>query len=111
MGGGVPHFLFESTYDVAHGTDLIPDAISRETSDETPIAERWGGWYVTGQDGGAVHLGNIQPPATTLRLRSSKVRRSSLATLDALFDTSPYLRSHQRHRRAAGPGASGLGAQ
>jgi hypothetical protein len=91
MGGGVPHFLFESTYEV-QGSRLIPDAVARETTDQTPIAERWGGWYVTGGDGGAVHLGNILPPATRLPVSFEKNRRSSLGTLDALFDTSAYLR-------------------
>jgi hypothetical protein len=91
MGGGVPRFLFESTYAVDRGK-LIPDAVARETADETPIAERWGGWYVTGQDGGAVHLGNIQPPGTPAPVAFDKVRRGSLASLDSLLDTSPYLR-------------------
>ncbi len=92
MGGGVPRFLFESTYEVAHGK-LIPDAVARETAYETPIAERWGGWYVTGQDGGALHLGNIQPPAANTPVALDKVRRGSLASLDSLLDTSPYLRN------------------
>jgi len=92
MGGGVPRFLFESTYDVAHGK-LIPDAVARETAYETPIAERWGGWYVTGQDGGALHLGNIQPPAANAPIALDKIRRGSLASLASLLDTSPYLRS------------------
>jgi hypothetical protein len=91
MGGGVPHFLFESTYDVQHG-HLLPDADTRETSNETPIADRWGGWYVTGNDGGSRHLGNIQPPDTHSPVEFDKVRRSSLASLKSLFDTTPYLR-------------------
>jgi hypothetical protein len=92
LGGGVPRFLFESTYEVQHGK-LIPDAVARETADETPLAERWGGWYVTGQDGGAQHLGNIQPPAANSPVALDKVRRGSLASLDSLLDTSAYLRN------------------
>ncbi len=91
MGGGVPHFLFESTYDRA-GANLIPDAVARETTDETPIAQRWGGWYVTGQDGGAFHLGNILPPESRSPVNIDKIRRGSLASLDSLLDTAPYLR-------------------
>jgi hypothetical protein len=91
MGGGVPHFLFESTYGV-NGPTLLPDGVARETTDETPIAERWGGWYVTGKDGGAFHLGNIQPPPTSTPVSVNKVRRGSLNSLNALFDTSRYLR-------------------
>jgi hypothetical protein len=92
MGGGVPRFLMESTYEVAHGK-LMPDAVARETADETPIAARWGGWYVSGQDGGALHLGNIQPPATNAPVAFDKVRRGSVASLASLLDTSPYLRN------------------
>jgi hypothetical protein len=50
VGGGVPHFLFESTYDVAGGK-LIPDAVAREPTGQTPIAQRWGGWYATATRG------------------------------------------------------------
>jgi hypothetical protein len=90
-GGGVPHFLFESTYEV-QGSKLIPDAVARETSDATPIAQRWGGWYITGNDGGAVHLGNIQPPGGTTPVSFDKLRRGSLPSLSSLFDTTAYLR-------------------
>jgi hypothetical protein len=92
MGGGVPHFLFESTYDVERGK-LIPDAVARETTDETPIAQRWGGWYVTGEDGGAFNLGNILPPATRAPVSVDAVKRGSLRSLASLLDTSPYLRA------------------
>ena len=72
--------------------DLLPDGVARDTTDETPIAERWGGWYVTGKDGGAFHLGNIQPPPTSKPIPVDKVKRGSLGSLTALFDTSRYLR-------------------
>jgi len=91
MGGGVPHFLFESTYGV-QGPTLLPDGVARETTDETPIAERWGGWYVTGKDGGAFNLANIQTPLTNAPVPVKEVRRGSLSSLTALFDTSHYLR-------------------
>jgi hypothetical protein len=92
LGGGVPHFLFESAYDV-QGGKLIPDAVPRETTDDTPIAQRWGGWYVTGRDGGAFHLGNIQTPADRSPVNIDKAKRGSVATLDTLLDTSRYLRN------------------
>jgi len=34
-----------------HGTQIVDD--------ETPFAERWGGWYVTGYQGAAPHRGNV----------------------------------------------------
>jgi hypothetical protein len=66
-GGGVPRFLFLSAPVDTEGI-LLPREISIDTDDRTPLAQRWGGWYVTGQVGHE-HRGN--------------------ALLE--FDTSPYL--------------------
>src|SRR4051794_7371082 len=32
------------------------------TTDESPLKERWGGWYVTGTHGGQRHMGNVPCP-------------------------------------------------
>lgn len=89
MGGGVPYFLFESTYNV-EGTQILPDVVARETFDSTPIAERWGGWYVTGEDSGAFHLGNILAPLVRAPMNRQHAYRGSLHSLSGMFDTSPY---------------------
>ena len=89
MGGGVPYFLFESMYNVA-GRQIHPDVVARETLDSTPISERWGGWYVTGEDNGAFHLGNIQAPLTRTPMDLTRAYRGSLPSLAGLFDTSAY---------------------
>ncbi len=89
-GGGVPRFLLMSTY-----TDVLGNQLTHEgqiiTSDETPLKYRWGGWYVTGQSGNQVHLGNIQVHSVYELVHLDKVRRGNLATLDGLFNTRPYL--------------------
>ncbi len=89
-GGGVPRFLFLSAYRVQQDR-VLTDSVAQETTDATPISERWGGWYVTGDDGGLVHLGNILAGNTRAPLSLARVRRGDLVKLDALFDTSPYL--------------------
>lgn len=89
MGGGVPYFLFESTYNI-EGKQIIPDVVARETFDSTPIAERWGGWYVTGDDSGAFHLGNILAPLVRAPMDRERAYRGSLQSLAGMFDTSPY---------------------
>jgi hypothetical protein len=89
MGGGVPYFLFESTYNV-EGQQILPDVVARETSDATPISERWGGWYVTGNDSGAFHLGNIIAPLVRAPMDRQHAYRGSLPSLAGLFDTSRY---------------------
>ena len=97
MGGGVPRFLFMSS-PVTVGGEPLTSEISLETSDATPISQRWGGWYVTGRPDGIAHLGNlhvtghVQNPSPFAALRT--VRPGTLATLDGVFDTKPYLTDH-----------------
>jgi hypothetical protein len=100
MGGGVPRFLFMSSPVTITGEPLTA-VISKDTTDGTPISERWGGWYVTGQPDGLTHLGNLQvngPVQAThvaADLSQLKVKRpGTLANLDHLFNTQPYLTDH-----------------
>ena len=88
-GGGVPYFLFDSMYNI-EGKQILPDVIARDTSDATPIAERWGGWYVTGDDNGAFHLGNILAPPERAPMNRARAYRGSLQSLSGIFDTAPY---------------------
>lgn len=96
MGGGVPRFLFMSSPVTVTGEPLTSD-ISAETTDATPLAERWGGWYVTGQPSSLSHLGNLLvngpvPVASAPDFAHLKVSRpGTLPDLHGLFDTEPYL--------------------
>ncbi len=89
-GGGVPRFLLMSTYVDTHG-----DALTHEGSilvtDRTEFKYRWGGWYVTGQQGNEIHLGNMMVHNVQELTHLEGLRRGNLANLDALFDTKPYL--------------------
>jgi hypothetical protein len=64
------------------------------TDDRTPIAKRWGGWYVTGRTGGQPHLGNVvakdAAEAAALDLSSP----TELTDLEGRLDTKPYLARH-----------------
>jgi hypothetical protein len=79
---GVPGVLLKSVFPTATGT-LTPRAPTTITDQETPLGQRWGGWYVTGslakatmanattgapQDGLAtpVSTGNAPPQLTPL---------------------------------------------
>jgi hypothetical protein len=89
-GGGVPRFLFLSTLVDTNG-EALNGSPGNETTDRTPIRDRWAGWYVTGQHGEQQHLGNIlaEPGEDPENLAS--LRRGNLATLQGLFDTRAYL--------------------
>jgi hypothetical protein len=54
---GIPGVLLRSVYPTATGT-LLAGSHSFITDQESPIGERWGGWYVTGLAGGASNMGN-----------------------------------------------------
>jgi hypothetical protein len=89
-GGGVPRFLLMSTYVDTQGNQLTHEG-QIITSDQTELKYRWGGWYVTGQSGDQVHLGNILVHNVEELVHLDQVRRGNLETLDGLFDTRPYL--------------------
>jgi hypothetical protein len=88
-GGGVPNFLFLSAY-TRRQREIVTNEVANPNTDATPLADRWGGWYVTGDLGGLATLGNILPsPTGSLPLAASHPQ--SVARLDSFFDTSPYL--------------------
>jgi hypothetical protein len=96
MGGGVPRFLFMSSPVTVAGEPLTNE-ISKDTTDATPVRERWGGWYVTGAPNNVPHLGNLQvkgPAQPVQTLANLKVAGHTVDKLDGLFDTKPYLTDH-----------------
>jgi hypothetical protein len=88
-GGGVPRFIVGSGY-----TGTTGMLVSHEgwilISDRTPLKSRWGGWYVTGQHGDQVHLGNMVIKTLYDFDRLEELRKGNLDTLDGLFDVGPY---------------------
>ncbi len=66
-----------------HGTQIVDD--------ETPFAERWGGWYVTGYQGATPHRGNVlsSERGDTLVFAPAPARPEELS---AFFDPSGYLK-------------------
>jgi hypothetical protein len=90
MGGGVPNFLMVSTYAGIEGERGQRDA-SIDTSDATPMARRWGGWYVSGQTGNQPHLGNVVIRSQQDLDNVNTLRKGDVDTLKGLFDTRPYL--------------------
>jgi hypothetical protein len=64
-----------------------------EVDHRTPIEDRWGGWYVTGAQVPAKHLGNVP----VLHVPKSYVRADAAPKLSAVseaFDSSTHLTPH-----------------
>lgn len=55
---GIPGVLLRSVFATPTGT-LVPNTKAFITDQESPWTERWGGWYVTGNLGGATNMGNV----------------------------------------------------
>ncbi len=90
MGGGVPRVVVLSA--MVDGPHNPPAReTSDETSDQTPLRERWGGWYVTGQHGDQMHLGNLAIDGDPKLSGRTDAQRLNLQALDGLFNTRPYL--------------------
>jgi len=83
---GVPGMLVRSVFPSADGHILMRLG-STTVTDATPIAERWGGWYVTGSSE-LPHLGN----RVYTEDGENGPERSELADLRGRIDVSRYLR-------------------
>lgn len=86
---GVPGHLLRSfavddngMVDMSTGTSLV--------SHRTPIAERWGGWYVTGQPGGPPHRGNLFGKAAFARHEKDPAHVGTQKDLAGFIDPAPY---------------------
>ena len=91
LGGGVPQFRFTSTQVSVNGAGLLEQP-GVETTDDTPLSERWGGWFVSGQVGPQPHLGNILVRNTKeLSALDPAKRQQSYDSLDELLDVRPYV--------------------
>src|SRR5690606_10711659 len=88
-GGGVPRFIVGSGY-----IDQLGNVVSHEgwiiTTQQTPLRNRFGGWYVTGRHGDQVHLGNIVVPDVYALENLEALRVGNIDSLDGLVDTSVY---------------------
>ena len=87
---GVPGHLIRSfavdengVVDMNNGTSLI--------THRTPLAERWGGWYVTGEHGEQSHRGNLFGKAAFARAEKQTNYLGNQQELSKFFDTAPYL--------------------
>jgi hypothetical protein len=87
---GVPGMLVRSMFTEATGRTR-PQLGSAIVDHRTPLAQRWGGWYVTGTHGAARHMGNAMV-SIALERGEDAISDATLnrAALDARVDASAY---------------------
>jgi hypothetical protein len=90
---GVPGVLLRSIFARPTGTQAV-DTDSFVTGHESPLRERWGGWYVTGRHGRQNHMGNVfgQDPEHPQQL--DRVAGANVSDLSKRFSTAAYLSGH-----------------
>jgi hypothetical protein len=90
---GVPGVLVRSVFPSASGHPILSQG-STVVDSTTPFSDRWGGWYVTGTHGSALHRGNviaIETPDNTCEMPVEE--GANIVDLTGLFDTRPYPRA------------------
>jgi hypothetical protein len=92
MGGGVPMVMALSSI---YNSNLISQGElsgAGNVEDRMPVRDRWGGWYVTGQSGSQVHMGNLILPGAGDLALIDDYRRGNVDTLEELgmLDPTPY---------------------
>ncbi len=82
--------LVRSLYVDAEGQSLLQFG-SFLSGHESPISERWGGWYVTGRSGNDQHMGNGITTVDGDRPVLDRAKGTNVMSLNRFFDTNPYL--------------------
>ncbi|MDB6064088.1 MAG: hypothetical protein JWR26_296 [Pedosphaera sp.] len=86
----VPGLVVRSFYTAADGT-LVANVANFVNGHNSPLAERWGGWYVTGTHPHELHLGNLFVSDSAQIDRLDLSRGANVTDLRPYFDTAPYL--------------------
>jgi hypothetical protein len=87
---GVPGLFVRSVYPDSSGQPIFK-AGTFVTTDESPMNERWGGWYVTGTHGKQRHMGNAVLTDENHPERLDMNSGANLLNLDDRINTAPYL--------------------
>jgi hypothetical protein len=87
---GVPGVLLRSIYPTDTGTQTASSK-SYITDQESPLQERWGGWYVTGKFNAPQHMGNAVVDDKQPTQQPAPAAGLNLVALSKTFDPSVYL--------------------
>ena len=86
---GVPGHLVRSFATDESGVVDLSTGISL-VNHRTPLAERWGGWYVSGTHGAQTHRGNLIGREEFARQEREPNFHGNVTKLEPFFDPAPY---------------------
>jgi hypothetical protein len=84
---GVPGLMVQSVYPLRDENSYVNGFTTQHGS---PLEQRWGGWWVTGDHGGAKHIGNVSVMYNDKGSTLANPTRP-LPSLEGLFDLKGYL--------------------
>ncbi|HET6424618.1 MAG TPA: hypothetical protein VFG20_13095 [Planctomycetaceae bacterium] len=90
---GVPGHLVRSMYVDKSGHPLLASGSFR-IDHTSPLSDRYGGWYVSGQHGNQKHLGNLTYQGRPDNDAEHDPSGLNLTDLSAKFDRGAYLNGH-----------------
>ena len=93
MTENIPGLAVRSVYPMADGNPDLREG-TYLTSDQSPLKERWGGWYVSGRHGKMRHMGNVIAQHYDNVSELDRERGANNLDLHRYFDTAPYLTPH-----------------
>jgi len=85
---GVPGLMTTSMYPLPDDPNAYANGFS--TVQGSPLEQRWGGWWVTGDTGGAQHMGNIPVMPAEKTFGRPRNPKAPLATVEGYFDLKGY---------------------
>jgi len=89
----VPGHVVRSVYSDRAGQPIFSSG-TYNTNHESPFAQRWGGWYVTGKHGKSSHLGNMLFSDKESPERADVSSGANVLDLSERIDTTRYLAPH-----------------
>ena len=90
---GLPGYVVRSLY-VGRSGQPILSAGGYAVDQTTPLEQRWGGWYVTGQHGSQTHMGNLVIPGAGDPRKVDNSQGQNVTDLGDHFDVDQYLSPH-----------------
>jgi hypothetical protein len=90
---GIPGVMVRSVYTSPSGHQAAGTP-AYVTGHESPLEQRWGGWYVTGTYGKQTHLGNAIVANAKSAGQLDRAAGANITSLADRIDTSRYLTGH-----------------